>query len=64
MRVGKDSDMGVGKDSSMGVGKDSGIVHDLVSSHFMAWFVGFQVRIGIFLFSWNVDVKCKHCICT
>ena len=56
--------MGVGEDSSMGVGKDSSMVNEWVSSHFMAWHVGFQVKIGIFLFFWNVDVKCKHCMCT
>ena len=55
--------MGVGEDSGMGVGKDSGMVHEWVSSYFMAWHVGFQVIIGIFyssFFFWNVDVKCKH----
>ena len=34
--VGKDSGMRVGKDSGMGVSKDSGMVHEWVSSHFMA----------------------------
>ena len=28
--------VGVGKDSGMGLGKDSGMVHEWVSSHFMA----------------------------
>ena len=56
--------VGVGKDSGMGVGKDSGMVHEGVSSHFMAWRVGFQVRICIFLCFWNANVKCKHCMCT
>ena len=40
---------GVDKDSGTGDGKDLGKVHELVSSHFIAWHVGFQVRIGIFL---------------
>ena len=48
--------VGVDKDSSMEVRKDSvmesvrtwGMVHDCVSSHFMAWHVGFHSRNGIY----------------
>ena len=64
--------VGVGKYMGIGVGKESGMVESVKtqawcmsgSHHFMTWRVGFQVRIDIFLSLWNVDVKCKHCMCT
>ena len=41
------------------------MVHDLVSSHFMAWHVGFNSRNFMFYLECECEfVEHDHCICT